>query len=348
MEEFVPGQFQQFRATTKVHLGSINQDIVKGSVVEYDGSNVKIGGQTHNIPSIAGAIKLGWLVPIADNISQYIPKPAGVQVRPSTSAHQERGQAMTIEAAQDDEHEVGTLAGSNAKRAAALEEQNPAVQQSTPRPQARVEVAEPAKRKYEVVHDEMPTEYEFRGSKEGSQVGPPKKQGKQEPIVADDSHEQGGRPVARLSSATKKTVIIKDSVDSVAREIQNLDSQKGGGLKVIKVAALSRANEDAEGGTPINQNHRSGATGDVNETITGDDLADLLPDAVSPSKPRAGLVKEDAHGVARIAWDKSDHWRVRAKRAMDEYGNDPNALRQIIEVEDPGVVSHIRASLAKK
>ena len=218
-----PNNFKQYRATTKVHLGSIQQDIPEDSVVEYDGSTLKIGGQPYNVPSVSGAIKLGWLVPVADNVSRYIPQPAGVQVRPATSASQERGQAMTIEPAEDDELEVGSLSSSNAKRDAALVGQNPAA--ALRRPQAEPvaqsnaqQIADlqrqiamlqrqsaepqavPQKKFATITHEEPITEIEFRG------VGQSKKATlSAKDIEVDDSQNEGARPVARLSRAAARS-----------------------------------------------------------------------------------------------------------------------------------------------
>lgn len=355
-------EFQQYRATTKVHLGAIQQDIMEETIVEYDGSTLKLGGQSYNVPSVAGAIKLGWLVPIADNISRYIPKPAGVQVRPATSASQERGQPMTIEPAEDDELEVGSLSGSNAKRAEALANQNPASQQ---RPQAtglsnqqqiadlqrqiamlqrNDRTADPVAKsaKYTVTHEDPPVEIDFPGV--GKAKTPTTLSAKD--IAVDDPHNAGSRPVARLSPAVKKTVLTS-SLDA-DREIRSLDPVTGERSKVQKVSSVSRTNRDAEGGVSINQTHRTGATGDVAETMTGDDLSDILPEAATSGKPRAGIVQQGVDGDTRLAWDKSLQWRARVKKAVDLYGNDRNAIRQILEVEDPTVARHIREALAPK
>jgi hypothetical protein len=100
---------------------------------------------------------------------------------------------------------------------------------------------------------------------------------------------------------------------------------------------LSSTQIPAEGNTSINETLEGGATGDVAEAISGDDLADLLPDAVKGPEPTKG-----------IEWDKSAHWRTRAKTAVDTYGDDPDTLAAIKAVESPGVVKAIDAALAKR
>lgn len=336
------GQFKKYRATTKIHLGSINKDIAQDAIIEYDGTATKWAGEVHHITAIAGAIRLGWLVPYADKTTQYVPQPAGVQVRPATSAHQERGEAMRIETATDDEREVASLDGKGhlmGRDAAQAPQQRQAAAPEAP------------KKKYEIVHDDVPTEYEFRGSKEGAQVGPPKKVASkfttQEDMGAEyQQQSEGAKPIARLGSAVQKTVLTDDSV--VSREMAKVDAVRGEGLKVRKIAAITRTNEDAEHGTPIAQHHKSGATGDVDETMTGDELTDILPDAISSGRPRAGVAQSsETQSENRIKWDKTAHWKVRVKKAVDEYGNDRNAIRQILEIEDDAVVKHIRQALSK-
>ena len=362
---FQPGQFQAFKAITKIHLGSIGQDIVPGAVIEYDGSSTRMNGQLYNIPSIGGAIRIGWLIPVADNISAYVPQPAGVQVRPATSAHQDRGAAMVIERATDDERQVGSLSDSNNRRDAALANQfsnNPPA--PPPRQQFPVVREEEAPRaKYTVTHDELPVEINYDLSKKAS--APATEFLDARHIVVDDSHNEGARPVARLRPANMGRLDISDP-NKYRTEMNSLDPVMGTASKPIKVAStqdktaaaeaarqarlaqVSRTNADAVGGTPIGQNHSTGATGDVASAITGDDLEDMLADAISTGKPKPGVaLSSEEFTDGRVAWDKSLHWKARVKLAVEKYGKNKDALRQILEIEDEAVVKFIKAALAK-
>jgi hypothetical protein len=86
-----------------------------------------------------------------------------------------------------------------------------------------------------------------------------------------------------------------------------------------------------------------GATGDVQEMIAGDDLTDLLPDAVvagAPPKPKAA--KSDSNG---FSWDKGLHWTKRVKLAIESYGDQPDAIKKILAVETPSVAKRIQSGL---
>jgi hypothetical protein len=109
--EFERGKFTSFRAVTKVHLGSIEQDILEGDVVSFDGQTVKISGTDYNIPSLRSAIKQGWFVPegTPNGESAYKPKAAAVEVRPAQSAGRERGKPMGIQTVQDEERDLGSI-----------------------------------------------------------------------------------------------------------------------------------------------------------------------------------------------------------------------------------------------
>lgn len=49
---FQRGVFHTFRATTKIHLGKFERDIMQDDVVEYDGQTLKYGGEEFAISSL--------------------------------------------------------------------------------------------------------------------------------------------------------------------------------------------------------------------------------------------------------------------------------------------------------
>jgi hypothetical protein len=362
--EFQPGTFVQFKAICTIHLGSVEKgtNLQPGNVIEYDGSTTRISGKDYNIASIAGAIRVGWLVPLTDNVSRYVPQPAGVQVRPATSASQERGATMVIEKAVDDERQVGSLDESNARRKEALNNQfnGHAQVQATPetaaqaqvQPVSQVRVATqqvPEPKKYTVVYEEAPLEVTYpMGQAVQSKTVDPRT------IRVDDSNNAGARPVAQLRPAKMDPVnVLSDDYRTV---LSKLDPVHGSSPVVAKVVApVSRTNADAVGGIPINQTHSTGATGDVAVATWADDLEGLLGDsAVSTGKPAPGPVMGSDDAVAPavdhtppLVWDKSTHWRTRVKTALGQYADDPSAIRQIMAQEDPAVVKFIEEGLAK-
>jgi len=103
-------QFQSYRVVHKIHLGGIELVLEVGSIVQFNGSTLKTeDGEEIKLsqPSaIAGAIKVGWLVPVASKETTFIPKSAGVQVHSAKSTGEKREQVnlMTVH---DEEQNVG-------------------------------------------------------------------------------------------------------------------------------------------------------------------------------------------------------------------------------------------------
>ncbi len=104
--EYTQGEFQQFRVLAKIHLGSEQIDLSEGEIVEFDGASLKRGGQVYMVPAIRGAVAKQWLVPVADNVSRYIPKPAGVKVRPATPGSEAK-ESMELVVSNDEQEVVG-------------------------------------------------------------------------------------------------------------------------------------------------------------------------------------------------------------------------------------------------
>ena len=61
--DFQEGTFQQFRATTEVHLGDLKFSLPAGAVVGFDGSSMKYGGQQYPYPKLLAGINAGFLAP---------------------------------------------------------------------------------------------------------------------------------------------------------------------------------------------------------------------------------------------------------------------------------------------
>lgn len=108
---FKRGEFREYRATIKVHLGQIVRDIFEDEVIEFDGQSFKHNGESFVLPTLRAAVKKGWLVPAEDETSVYVPQPAGVEVRPALNTGSK--EKIKIETVDDEERVVGTLAGAS-------------------------------------------------------------------------------------------------------------------------------------------------------------------------------------------------------------------------------------------
>ena len=107
--QFSKGDFQAFKALTKVHLGSIGENLETGEVVLFDGSVLRRGSQDHPFPALRGAIKVGWLVPDTDTKSVYSPKAADIQIGDAVSKGEKRDMRPSKVTVAVDEQNVGDL-----------------------------------------------------------------------------------------------------------------------------------------------------------------------------------------------------------------------------------------------
>jgi hypothetical protein len=262
---------------------------------------------------------------------------------------------MVIERAVDDERQVGSLGDSNSRRADVQANQfgNRQASQAQVTASGTIRTAEqtaPEPKKYQVYHEDPPVEisYPLGQADKGRALDP-------RSIKVDDSHNEGARPVARLRPANMGAVDVSDA-RALQRELSSLDPVTGVKPPILKVASpVSRTNQDAVGGVPMQQNFANGATGDVAFATAGDDLEDLLQGAASTGRPAAGpvmgsdepVITKAVYVPKTIEWDKTVHWRSRVKVALEKYSDDPDALQYILSVEDPAVIKFIEDGLAK-
>lgn len=349
MSNFETGVFKQYRFTSKVHLGAVQQDVPEGTIVEYDGSVMKWGGQTYTIPQLQAGIRAGWLVPAEDQTSTYHPQPAGVRVRPAQSAGSERGEPMQMEEASEEEQIVGSVEGfkdhqNQAREAAAITPPRPKPKPQAPAPEpedapedapygpGEEPTSTPVPDKATVtMSEEVPTEVEYVTPAPPPAPTPEPetpKTGRKMEVISDTAENEGAEAVANIRTPAKQKTLITDS-SAAAQAVSQLDNKPP--PKAEKIAKPQSQDIRATG--------PDGATGDVSVAKAGDDLTDLLPDAATSPTPPA---------TPNINWDTKAHWRSRVQSAVNDYGDNPAALRQILAQETPNVAKHIRSMLARE
>lgn len=139
--QFTKGNFVALRATTKIHLGQIGEDILEDDVIEFDGQTLKMSGHEHKLSALKGAIKAGWFVPATDTTSKYVPKPAGVRIKTSLTQEDENAERaeMSVSTINDEERVVGTIKTTEQVTNAEMEDQG-AVSVGTIKTQAKQKV----------------------------------------------------------------------------------------------------------------------------------------------------------------------------------------------------------------
>ncbi len=115
---FTRNEFQPCRATTKIHLGKYETDILADDQFDFDGHTVRYAGMEYSVPQLRGLYG-DWFVAAADQTATYKSKPAGVRVSHATPEARERGDDFTMEEASEEEAVVGTMAEQKQIREAA-------------------------------------------------------------------------------------------------------------------------------------------------------------------------------------------------------------------------------------
>jgi len=197
-------------------------------------------------------------------------------------------------------------------------------------------------------------------------------------VIEDDA---GGVPVGRkyafsagatvgegvVEAGEVKSVNVLKSASShpvqVGRAVASTPTGRETGAQVIADPAHThepqalRARQTTQisrkGNVGIDDVRESGATGDVDEAMYGDDLADLLPDAAVAGATRKKVAlppeKTEDEEIALIVegWNTKRNWQKRVEEAVDFYGDWPEALDAICAKESPKVAEQIRSHLAR-
>lgn len=200
-------------------------------------------------------------------------------------------------------------------------------------------------------------------------------------VVHDDQRNVGSREKVRERASTGARVIDdRDLGENTKRAVRD----EGVVIAKLKNPSKMEAVEIGRGDDKIRSSLDTAtrveveklvrprsrvASGDVEEAIEGDELEDLLPDAVSSSPrrirssddgvtfgPGSSTVggAEEGVVVSRIkreenvdrenppfTWDTSIHWKKRAALAVEKYGSNIQVLNMILAKEIPSVRKEI-------
>ena len=98
---FKRGTFTKLRANSVIHLGRLERNIYEGEVVEYDGLQLKFGGQTTEMPELKAGVKRGWL-----SIVEETPAAEEEVVKKEVPAPKKE---MPVQTVYDEERAVGEV-----------------------------------------------------------------------------------------------------------------------------------------------------------------------------------------------------------------------------------------------
>ena len=154
MMNYESGKFHKLKAIADFNFGPLNGVTIReGTVVEFDGTTLKLEGKDHVCREFNLAVKAKFVVPTTDTTTTYEPATSKVQVKTATSQGENRD-AVDMGAAVQEEQVVSRVEDTNDKRDAASTAQvEKAVAQPTPveKPAQPLSVEEADRRNAEAI-----------------------------------------------------------------------------------------------------------------------------------------------------------------------------------------------------
>lgn len=334
---FVSGQFQSFRATKTVHLGSIQKDLVAGTIVQFDGQKVRMGDEEKSLPELTAAIRVGWLVPAADTTTTYRPQPAGVEVRKADSRGNTRElvQSTTVVAA--DERDMGTVANVRPEGAPPTHTATRAgeiAKKATP-------VVTPQSSDEGTVVTRLRTPTKFDGTRvDGTNDAR---------IISDldnnatPSWERIAKPLEGQLVGESLSELLPDAPTSrvpapgVAGEGAAVASADARARGDVTFSAGGSSVGDSEDGVVI------GKIGAAPAPVAAQEPE--VEDVVPPEAIIAAKIEIIRQFVPGFDWSMKEHWRVRVKKAVEAASN-PALLNAILSVETDTVKRFVQEQIA--
>lgn len=365
-------EFQKYRALTRIHLPPPNEGHLETKeVVSFDGTTLlRDDGTKIELPfptAIRGAIKAGWLVPIDSDVTQYTPKSAGVEVRAaqSTGEKRERINVMTV---QDEERDLGSRMAirkgadqNSAKRVSQGARTGVVVQRDDSggvvvgrfKTSAKSEPVQVGRDDHKVRNAA-----DMKSKVEVERMGKPVRSAT---FTGDVQEARSGDTLTDLlpdaeSSGRPEGTFVNDGV-----AVSSAGSSVGGSDDGVIIGSVDRKAAAA----PVDKNTEAlenalRSWADTGTTWNGKpvDLADMsvmvkatlrsLDAARSnvAAAPPEAAPEAPTEEASEFSWDVSTHWKTRVALALGTYGDDPEALKAILELEpSAGVKKAIKARL---
>ena len=359
--EFELGVFQSFRisGSAGLHLGQYELTLPENAVVEFDGTVLKYAGTDYAVPALKGGVNAGWLVPVADNISNYIPRPAGVRVKAAQSHGTER-EDVAVGIAAEEAKVVGDVEAQKQRRLSAAETPMTSSGQMKP---VTAQAGNTEMKPVTATFSEGSSSIANVGDGEVvARVGMPRpkypvelepaagavvrtvKTAAEEPKEAPASAV--GVPVGNYKFGNPQTSVnMADSGDVAAakNKLRGASDQLGRPAPAERMATAADIPKTLEEGKATLVTLEDAKP--VPMGTAGSELETLLPDAVSSGKPeptaQMGVTADN------FEWDTKVQWRRRVSQAVGHAAN-PDVMAKIMASESDTVKKHIKAELTKR
>ena len=301
----------RYKSKMKLHLGETGDVLLPGEVIEFNGGNtlIRTGGKevTLQYPdAMLGAVKAGWLVPENEEAGEYVPQPAGVEVRSATSTGENRTK-LTVVTVQDEERGIGHIGD---VREAANDGRGdvPEVHQASDAAKTRTASARDA------------------GGDEGVVVSRFKSSARSAPVEIGKDDRQVKQALDNKSTIEIEKVSVATGDVEEARSGETLED-------LLPNAATS--------GTPAKPQQPADLMAALRQALADGTLDPEALAALTQAK-----APEPAPATQKVDWDLSTHWKQREAKALNEFGDNPTVLRAILDLENSnGVKKAIQSRL---
>ena len=333
--------FQAFRAIKTVHLGSIQKDLVSGTIVHFDGQKVRIGDEEKTLPELAAAIRVGWLVPASDTTTTYRPQPAGVEIRKADSRGNTRElvQSTTVVAA--DERDMGTVASVRPEGAPPTHMATRAGEVT--KKASTVVVPQSSDEGTVVTRLKTPTRFD------GTKVD-----GTNDARIVSDLDNNSGPGWERVAKPLVGQ-LVGDSLSEILPDAPTSRTPAPG--PAGEGAFVASADERARGAVKFGPG--SSSIGDADDGVVIGKIGSAptpapapvvaqepeVVDVVPPEAIIAAKIEIIRQFVPGFDWNMKDHWRTRVKKALDQASN-PAMLNAILSLETDTVKRFVQEQMA--
>lgn len=154
--------------------------------------------------------------------------------------------------------------------------------------------------------------------------------GKKMEVISDTQSNDDAQSVGKISTPSRQTTTITDS-SSVNTMINKLDNTPPAKVKL----------------------NAKTASGDVTETMVGDELTEILPNAETGGITKTKKAKTNSKmitvetPVGNINWDMSLHWTKRASMIVEDYSSNTQVMEALLKIESKGVNKRVKATLSQ-
>ena len=340
--DFSVGVFKVFRVLTKIHLGALGTDLDKGTMISFDGTVLRHGTQDHTFPALRGAIKVGWVVPDSSTASEYTPRPAGIQVGAAVSRGETRDLHASRVEVSADEQDAGTIprkiqvSATTAPKKGDVSSDGVVVGKlKTPAKFTPVEIGMDDRQIVSELDSNSRLVFERTPSAiagdlltdllpDAADVGRPVSGVAGEGRGNEADTRASGRIAAVLVPVLAPVFDARVECQALAKQI---DVMQDNIRRILRELAKINPRQEQTMKSPVP------AIGDPNNL--GRDLdMDASVEQVE---------QDDGE-----AWDMKPHWKARIKKALDLYGDDPEKLGRIMNIEVASVRSGIEQGMARR